>query len=158
MKTYEIQLTQGLVAFVDCEDFEMLSAWKWCAHRERSNTYAVRRHNGKIVRMHRFILQADGLLDVDHIDGNGLNNRRGNLRAATRQQNLFNQTKKTPGCSSQYRGVCWVSDRNRWVAYIMADGRRKHLGYHLTELDAALAHDRAGFERDPRHFTPNIKK
>lgn len=92
----EIKLTQGMVAFVDDADYEYLNQWKWYTRKTANTSYAQRgkRTRGKLVtiNMHRLIL---GLTDpnelCDHIDGNGLNNRRSNIRKCTVSQNAMNR-------------------------------------------------------------------
>ena len=69
--------------------------------------------------------------DIDHIDGDGLNNRLENLRQATRSENCWNRGAQSTNTSG-YKGVCWHKNRNKWVASITADGRQKHLGYFKT--------------------------
>ena len=91
----EIKLTKGFVAIVDDEDYEWLSQWKW--HYDK---YACRRKStgykqSKIVFMHREILGYEGELDVDHINKDRIDNRKCNLRLATRSQNLANTMKKS---------------------------------------------------------------
>lgn len=93
----------------------------------------------------------DGL-DVDHIDGDGLNNQRSNLRVVTRRQNLRNQRRKAANATSQFLGVCWDRSRQRWIASI--DGR--HIGRFYDEDTAARAYDRAAYARDPEHCALNF--
>jgi hypothetical protein len=80
---------------------------------------------------------------VDHENGNGLDNRRCNLRSATHAENLRN-TRKQSGTSSRFKGVCY--HRSRWVAYITFDYKQRHLGCFKREEDAAAAYDRAATE------------
>src|SRR5688500_12272183 len=116
----EISLTRGQVAIVDNADFGWLSQWKWYATKHRNTYYADR--NGYIshtkhdtIRMHRLILDAPTGIHVDHIDGNGLNNQRSNLRLCTNQQNLANRP-PLPGKSSQYKGVSFYRRDQIWRA------------------------------------------
>jgi hypothetical protein len=147
----EIPLTQGQVALVDDCDVA-LAAFKWCATRDTRRYYA--RRNGRVY-LHRVIAIRMGLLDaledkrhIDHIDGNGCNNQRANLRLATPRENQWN-TRKQLNCSSQYKGVSFDAHRGWRVQIsdgkIQANGnaRLRHIGYFDTELDAALAYDAA---------------
>ena len=94
--------------------------------------------------MHGLIMPAPDGQFVDHINGNGLDNRRENLRLVTHQQNSFNQ--KHHGGSSKFKGVSIDRISGSWRAYITVDGKRKHLGRHGTEIDAAKAYDMAAKE------------
>ena len=160
----KIPLTQGKVALVDDEDFDELSKWKWQASPARRadgtirTWYAARSIRAgdrkRWVGMHRQILGVDDpRVDIDHSDGDGLNNQRSNIRRATRQENLRNQ-RKSSGCSSQYKGVYnHRVGKKRWQAMIN-DGpvgktgvaRRRSLGYFSSESDAARAYDKAASE------------
>lgn len=143
--TREIPLTQGKVALVDAADYERLSAFKWYAHRGRCNWYAQRHISGsrKIQPMHRFILGVgDTKVMVDHIDCDGLNNRRSNIRPATPSQNQANRGKYACGTTSLYKGVYRHKD-GRWVASIKHRRKRKCLGSFPDEISAAHAYDAA---------------
>ena len=134
MKT--IKLTQGQEAMVDDEDFEELSRYKWYAQKIRNVFYATRTTQSKI-RMHRFICNAPKVLQVDHIDGNGLNNCRSNLRIVTNRQNSQNKhTKK----SSIYPGVYWHKGAGKWLADISINGKKNHIGCFEVEVDAYNAY------------------
>jgi hypothetical protein len=78
---------------------------------------------------------------VDHIDHDGLNDRRSNLRICTQRQNLYNSRPK--GRSSRFKGVCWDKARQRWVVYIRYGGRNRFIGQFADEIEAAKAYDRA---------------
>jgi len=145
MKT--ITLTRGYVAIVDDEDFEELSQYKWCANPLSQNRcYAQRsgrRVNGKQqkhVLMHRQILDAKKGQMVDHINHNGLDNRRENIRIATNRQNQWNQHKHRDS-KSKYRGICWHKDYRKWMARISGPEGRITIGFFDSEDDAALAYD-----------------
>jgi len=140
----EIELTQGLKTQVDDEDFEMLNQFRWCAGKSR-NTYYASRHsptiNGKrtTIKMHHVIIGIPPVGFVsDHEDGNGLNNRRYNLRNITNRQNCQNR-KNAPG-TSKYPGVSRCKERENWEAQININGFHKHLGRFLLEIDAFSAY------------------
>lgn len=141
----EIPLTQGKVAVVDDADYEWLMQWKW---HFRSMGYAGRRASKEaggraLILMHRLITNAPSGLDVDHVDGNRLNNQRSNLRLCTRAQNMRNQRKTKRLVSSQFKGVSLYKPK-KWVAYIGLSRHKMHsLGYFHTELEAAHAYDAA---------------
>lgn len=152
----EIPLTQGKVALVDDEDYERLAAFKWYArYRPDRDHWCAQRNIGTgsdkrtPISMHREILglsPGDGL-KTDHRNGDGLNNRRGNLRVATDSQNQANGKLRRTNCSG-FRGVYWNKRRRAWHARIGMPGARQHLGYFNNPLDAADAYLRAA----ERHF------
>lgn len=143
--TSEIPLTQGKVAIVDDEDVErVLASGKWGASRRADTWYACRdgpRPRRLKVYMHRVVL---GLgpddPDVDHVDGDGLNNRRSNLRLATASQNLGNQRARAH--SSRFKGV-YRNKQGRWQTQISVEGVKRHLGTFDTEEEAGSVYDAA---------------
>lgn len=142
-----IPLTQGKSAIVDDQDFEWLSQWKWCAHKDKNKWYAMRGvyTKGKVisVQMHRLILAAPQGREVDHWDGDGLNNQRHNLRLATQHENQRNRKNPNSNNTSGYKGVSWHKKDEKWVAQIIADGKHLNLGRFNTPEDAARAYDKA---------------
>ena len=145
-----IQLTRGFEATVDDEDAELVlsSRRKWftaCGRRKSDpQVYYALRHRdypGQHILMHRLILDAPEDMEVDHIDGNGLNNRRSNLRLATKSQNAINRRVNRPNKSSRFRGVCWNRKSERWQASIRTKGKSVYLGLFEREEDAAAAYD-----------------
>ena len=90
--------------------------------------------------MHRVIMDAPKGMHVDHINGNGLDNRRENLRLCTNSQNHMNR-KTHRDSSSKYKGVSWNKRNSKWQAYIGSGIKRKNLGYFASESDAAKAYD-----------------
>ncbi len=135
----EILLTQGKVAIVDDEDFEWLNQWKWCAKKGPNTSYAKRATQ---LYMHRLILSAEKGMFVDHINGNGLDNRRENLRVCTHAENMRN-SKLSIKNTSGYKGVYWCKKRSLWIANIQNNGKVKNLGgFKIKEL-AARAYNEA---------------
>jgi hypothetical protein len=140
----EIKLTLGLTTLVDAEDFAWLSAFRWRAsHSGHSKFYAVRsaRIDGveRNLYMHRVIVNAPPNLDVDHINGNSLDNRRCNLRVCTHAENLRNAHWRHG--TSRFKGVSWHAGAKAWEAYIRLNGRKQYLGSFESEIDAAKPHD-----------------
>ena len=138
----EIPLTQGKVAQVDDEDFEWLNQWRWCFH---GDGYAERRSariSGKshIIFMHRLIAKTPDGFETDHIDGDGLNNQRHNLRICSNAENQHNRGVQTNNTSG-YKGVVWDRQRQRWLASIRINQRLLFLGRFETAEDAAQAYD-----------------
>lgn len=151
----EIKLSQGKTALVDDADYGALSSFKWFAimiGKTCKTWYAVRNKPPKdglgIIYMHREILNPDGKTLVDHIDRNGLNNQRNNLRIATRSENNANRVARQNG-SSKYLGVFLFESKHKnktykyWRASIQKDGKKEDLGCFNTEIDAALAYNNA---------------
>lgn len=144
-----IILTQNKVALVDDDTFEDLNAFRWYAYTKKTKRndgcwYAARkiRINGKwtCIHMHSQIMNSREC--IDHIDNDGLNNQRDNLRFASSTQNHANNRKRI-NCSSIYKGVCFLKSRNKWLAQIMMFQKRKFLGHFDSEEDAAKAYDLA---------------
>jgi len=154
----KIKLTTGEVALVDKEDFSDISAYSWYRMKVGRDSYEKRIYaqstiDGTSVTMHRLIL---GFPDshIDHINGDGLDNRRQNLRLCSRSQNLCNQG-STEGSSSQFKGV-YNSKRGRWRAELNYEGNRYRLGIFDSEREAALAYDRKALEIHGDFARPNI--
>lgn len=128
----------GGEVLVDDEDLSSVVVLGWGAHKYGDGLfYASTKIAGRTVYMHRFIVGADEDVEVDHRNGNGLDNRRSNLRVASHQQNLANQRHQT-GVSSRFRGVSRYRG-GRWQASIKIDGKSRYVGHFDTEEEAALA-------------------
>lgn len=143
----EIPLSLGLVAFVDDEDFEWLNQWKWYAVKKHKIFYAERTTSDrKHLKMHRLILGlSDQSVLCDHIDGNGLNNCRANLRACSHTENMRN-TRPHPGFS-KYKGVQPRYNKSlKWAAYIRINNKEKCLGRFDSEEEAARHYNLAAKE------------
>jgi hypothetical protein len=144
----EIQLTKGMVALVDDEDFNLVSQFNWCAlcRSPGGGMYAVRTIGPKQRRqhlsLHGFLMGTRDGLEVDHIDLNGLNCQRSNMRWATRSQNLANK-RKTAQNTSGYKGVSRRARDRRWIATIYVENRPIYLGSFETREEAADAYDDA---------------
>jgi len=139
-----IPLTQGQYAIVDPEDFERLNQYKWYAITSQKAFYAGRTVKKRIVRMHRVLLDPPYPLLVDHINRNGLDNRKANLRVATKSQNNQNRIYRRRNSSRfKYRGVHWCKRSKKWMAQICVNSKNKTLGYFDDEIVAAKAYDKA---------------
>jgi len=148
-----IPLTQGKFAIVDPERYDQLASYKWFAMRNRRTFYAMRivkaKHgnpNRKKVRMHREILDVPEGKFVDHINHNGLDNRRANLRIVTNLQNSWNKRKQRGNYSSQYKGVSWSKRVGKWHVEIYYRGTKIFIGYFDDEEAAARAYDAKALE------------
>ena|ERR1044071_5880442 len=148
-----IPLSHGKVTMVDDVDFEFLSQRKWDAYWKRRNGtvvwYAVHSHPRRPrTWMHRVIAQRVGLPwseRYDHVDCDGLNNQRDNIRPCTVGQNMANSRKRL-GCSSRYKGVSWHQRQMKWSVCIGVNGKYRFLGRFDDEAEAALAYNVAAVE------------
>lgn len=137
----------GLVALVDDVDFDLVGQHAWQARRHSHSkvTYAVRRFGPNRTKSQYMHSLLTGWRQVDHIDHNGLNNRRENLRETNHSKNQVN-TFKREGCSSQFKGVSWNKQRGLWEARITLNRLTRRLGLFGDEEEAAAAYDRAAIE------------
>jgi hypothetical protein len=152
-----IPLTQGKFAIVDPDDYERLRRYRWHVNKSAHTYYAVHSlTNGKNaprknLQMHNLVIDVPPGMYCDHINHNGLDNRKANLRPASRTQSVWHRRKfirRTPGgfnkpSRSKYKGVDWAADMSRWRARIRANGKRISLGLFPDEVQAAKAYDRA---------------
>lgn len=142
----QIPLTQGQFALVDDEDFEELNQFKWYALKTKNTYYACRNfknidENKRIMLMHRQILKLkDPKIEADHIDNNGLNNQKINLRECSSAQNKRN-TKSHKDSFSKYKGVSWHKKDKRWRVRIIINSKCTHIGNFKDEIEAAKAYD-----------------
>ena len=146
-----IPLTQGKFAIVDDVDFDWLNQYKWYSHIDRSkNIFYVNRGRrwGKrmiTILMHRLIMNPIKGMFIDHINGNGLDNRRSNLRICTRSQNGMNR-KMQNNNTSGYKGVIWSKSAKKWQVQIIFNKKRIHLGYFKIKKEGALAYNEASLK------------
>lgn len=146
----EIPLSQGKVALIDDADYEKVSHHKWSVSfcKTGQKWYArrtIRRDKKQhTIYLHRFILDAPPHLQVDHINGNGLDNRRANLRLVTVTQNR--QCGRSRPNKTRLKGVCFYKSRQTYQARIVVNGKKICLGYYKTPLEAALAYDAAAIK------------
>jgi hypothetical protein len=133
-----IQLTKNKISIVDDCDYNSLIDIKWYAIRDKNRYYAF---NNIVGYMHRLILGlSNHKVDTDHIDRNGLNNVRSNLRIVSRSENLFNRG-KLPNNKSGFKGVSW--NKCKWVVQIGFNGSIYRLGRFDDVIEAALEYDEA---------------
>lgn len=141
----QIPLTQGKVAIVDADDYEHLMQWKWFAKKNMSGTfYAVTyMGNRKIVRMH-WLIMGRGESMVDHINGDGLDNRKKNLRLCNWLNNCHNK-KVFKNNTTGFKGITkrW---NGKYQAQIVINYKKITIGTYLTPEDAARAYDAAAIE------------
>lgn len=142
----EIPLTQGKVALVDDEDYDRVAQHKWYAQRDRRNWYAAR-HIGpfgqrRCLQLHTFILGITDGTWVDHIDADGLNCQKTNLRPTDRCLNAANSRKRVTNMSG-YKGVGLLKSSGRYQAQITSNGKNIRLGIFTDPAEAAHAYDDA---------------
>lgn len=140
-----IDIGQGYRTKVYLDTFtkHKLDSFKWSAQvHKRGKVYAQGGKEGWTITIHRLITGAKQGEQVDHIDGDGLNNLDDNLRIATRQQNRANSRKSRTNTSG-FKGVSWSKSSKKWMAQIVVDGKRHYLGVFEHKERAAKAHDRA---------------
>jgi hypothetical protein len=153
----EIQLSQQgknkgkYFALVDDDEFERLSKHRWNVLKCDKTNYAigkVKNSSGTIkhMLMHRFLLNVSDDLYIDHINHNGLDNRKENVRVCTSSENNMNKIKST-NKSSIFKGVSFIKRDNLWEAYINDKKRKKkHLGHFISEVEAAKVYDKEALE------------
>jgi len=145
----KIPLSKHKFAIVDPEDYHRLKKHKWYAHKSTRTFYAVHSlTNGKILPrknmyMHHLVIDIPPGLLPDHINHNGIDNRKANLRPVTHAQNVWNRPKFKRLTRSRFKGVDWPNDMKRWRVRIRVNGRRIYLGSFTDEVEAARAYDRA---------------
>lgn len=141
-----IKLSKGQYALIDDEDFDFLNQWKWSLMcDEYGLCYAYRkepsRYNGRSVYMHREILNLKNKsLLIDHINHNGLDNQKQNLRLCNEKTNHLNR-KKCLNTSSKYKGVYFHKASLKWLAQIQKYGKHEYLGMFESQEKAALAYN-----------------
>ncbi|MDI9407802.1 MAG: HNH endonuclease [Candidatus Pacebacteria bacterium] len=138
-----VPLTKGYEAVIDAVDVPLVEGWNWHTANSRNMVYAVRREysgmTSVFVKMHVLIgSPPDGFL-VDHINGNGIDNRRANLRHATRAQNSRNQGIASHNTSG-FKGVSIKKGAKKYRAAICIEGKMKHLGLFPTAEKAHAAY------------------
>lgn len=157
-----IELTNCRFAMVDDEDFGYLNQWRWSARKIKNTWYAVRQvwipgwGKGLTILMHREIVHAVKGENVDHIDRNGLNNQKKNLRKCSQINNLANSSIRSNN-KSGYKGVSWNKGMKKWCAQIESRGDHRIIGYFDNPRTAALAYDTELFKLFPEFAATNQK-
>jgi len=141
--TAYVPLTHGYEAMIDASDVHLVNKSNWQARLSDRSTYACRsfRDNERqtTFSMHRVLMDAPIGLEVDHIDCNGLNNRRSNLRVVTRSQNMCN-TRPSIGGASELKGAIYHKARRKWVSFITLEKKTLYLGIFATPEEAHAAY------------------
>jgi len=143
----KIKLLRGKVVLVDDENFDFINQWQWYLMKGNHTNYACRKEKKKTILIHRVIMNTPDNMEVDHKDRNGLNCQKSNMRNCNHSQNNANRGERKG--MSKYRGVYFMRQtyKNKERTYIIADIRVNnktiHLGYFETEIDAAIAYNKA---------------
>lgn len=146
--TKELILSRGLVTLVDDDVYAWTSQWKWTSFFSGSAFYAARRGprpRQEVIYLHRVIMDAPKGMDVDHINGDGLDNRRCNLRLATHSENMRNKSMQSNNTSG-FKGVSWHKQNKKWTVTISTSGKDVYLGLFGNLEEAAVAYDKAAIE------------
>ena len=140
-------------ALVDDEDHRLLGGFKWF---RMSTGYVARtlKNPGRTILLHRAILWAPDGYNIDHANGDKLDNRRANIRVASPTQNSLNKGASSRSTSG-LKGAYPVRGRNLWRSTFQYKGRVYHLGYYKTPEEAAKAHDDFANKKDARFNKPN---
>lgn len=157
-----IPLSLGKFSIVDIDDYQWIVNWpyKWRCVSQKYTNYADTHcgyFNGKEVRisLHRMIMCVPDGMQVDHVNGDGLDNRRCNLRICTARQNCQNRTKNTK-YSSKYKGAVWREQTKRWRCLMRINGKMTEIGTFKTELEAAKAYNEAAIKYFGEYARLNI--
>lgn len=138
----EIELSLGFKAFVDDEDYDRVSRYRWYVFTTGNSVYASTMMNKRRVMMHRFILEiTDSKIHIDHKDHNGLNNQRVNLRECSAAENK-RHSKIRCDSKNKYKGVSFDKDKKKWRAQIFYDNKRYRGPRFKTQEEAALDYNR----------------
>jgi hypothetical protein len=153
---YVVPLPRGNETIIHKDDIELLLRWPWRERKDRKTWYVYRMDGPKMIHLHNVICPPPNGLQTDHKNGNGLDNRRSNLRVATNAQNQQNRINLNNGKkkSSVFRGVCWWD--KSWRADIGLDGKNKYLGRFRSEVEAAHAYDLAAVRYFGEFARPNF--
>jgi hypothetical protein len=141
----EINCYGGIVK-VDATDYDELIKYTWSVWADGTTRYARRKYGGSNISMHRHIMNPSIDMEVDHMNGDGLDNTRKNLRICSRKENAQRNTKQQNKKLSRFKGVYF--HHYRWEAAIQFDGKQCHLGTFKTEIEAAQKYNEAA----QRHF------
>lgn len=144
-----IELTNGAKAIVDNDDYSKYVATTWNQDRRgyaRRNTYiggGRAKPKYKTILLHRLIADAPSHMQVDHINGNPLDNRKSNLRLCTQAENCRNAAKRKNSRTSRYKGVCWDSESRKWLVQIQVNEHQTKIGRFHSETVAAESYNKA---------------
>jgi len=142
MKVVLAGSTNLYIVLIDKEDLPLLKQYNWYISMTSSGPYVVRRTTAETIYLHKIILATEEQIEVDHISGNTLDNRRRNLRICSHQQNTYN-TRKQAHTTSMYKGITWNQSRRKWQAQIHTNHTTHYLGLFTDEREAARKYNEA---------------
>lgn len=159
----EVELSQGMVALVDLNDYKYLNSFSWCAANTRNDRFVAMRtdrsgEKQRSILMHRAIIGEEKISKgevIDHVNGNPLDNRRENLRICKIGLNMKN-CKKYKNNKTGFMGVYYYKRLGKWTASIQSDGKRHHLGTFDNPEDAAIAYDERAIKLHGEFATLNF--
>ncbi len=149
---------KGKYALVDNDDFEKFNQYSWYLS---TTGYAIRgkwnkiKKQNDIIHLHKKILITPKNMEVDHINGNRIDNRKNNLRICTHKQNIANQ-KLQKRSKSGYKGVSYYKNYDKWEAYVCTDNKKYRIGYFSIKKEAALAYNKKAKELFGKYACLNI--
>lgn len=149
----KIKLIHGGTAIIDDVDYQNVKDIRWYADKHRNKHYATGCLHSKHIRMHQIIMGKKEGFEIDHINGDGLDNRRSNLRFVTHSQNLMNFKSKRI-----FRGVYWSEEKKKWRVYICLNYKTTFCGYFKDKNQAALAYNKKAIELFGEFATLNTIK
>lgn len=160
---FTISLSQGKTTMLDKADIDLsLVKWSFSPIGYVCRNIGSSRKGSKIIYLHRVVLERilgrplENDEQVDHANGDRLDNRRSNLRLATAAQNIQNRHYKQPNTSSIYKGVRFHKQAGKWVARITSNGTEYHLGCFAEEIEAAKSYDKAAIEHHKEFASLNF--
>lgn len=150
--------TDGIFTVIDKDDIEKVNKYTWHLDKKGKQRYVIvnityNRTTTKIY-LHRFIMNCPKNMTVDHINHNGLDNRKNNLRICTNRENSINSRKRR-NTSSIHKGVSWDKSMNKWQSYIKNISKKEHLGYFDDETEAAKIYNKRAIELFGEFAYPN---
>lgn len=144
--------TKGEEFYFDLEDYEKIKNYCWYVN----HGYVVTDVKGKLIQMHRLVMNCPNDKCVDHMNHNTEDNRKENLRICTNHENSLNTQKQNRQTSSKYKGVCFDKKSNKWRAIIAYEGKQKYLGIFENEKDAAIEYNKYAIEIFGEYANINI--